>query len=97
MLGFRVGALAFLTDVSHLPDASYALLGGLDVLVLDGLRPEPHPTHLSFSGAVEVARRIGAKQTRTVHLSHNVSHAEAEHMMPPDVQPGYDGLVLESR
>ena len=96
VLGFRIGALAFLTDVSHLPDASYDLLGDLDVLVLDGLRPEPHPTHLSFEGAAEVARRIGAKTTRTVHLSHNVSHREAEQMLPPDVQPGYDGLALVS-
>ena len=96
VLGFRVGALAFLTDVSHLPDASYALLHDLDVLVLDGLRPEPHPTHLSFDDAVEVARRIGASETRTVHLSHNVSHAEAERLLPPDVQPGYDGLVLHA-
>jgi phosphoribosyl 1,2-cyclic phosphate phosphodiesterase len=96
VLGFRVGALAFLTDVSHLPDASYSLLENLDVLVLDGLRPEPHPTHLSFDGAVEVARRVGAKTTRTVHLSHNVSHVEAERLLPPDVQPGYDGLVLRA-
>ena len=94
VLGFRVGALAFLTDVSRLPDASYGLLDGLDVLVLDGLRPEPHPTHLSFDGAIAVARRIGARTTRTVHLSHNASHAEAERLLPPDVQPGYDGLVL---
>ena len=97
VLGFRIGKVAFLTDVSHLPEESYALLEGLDVLVLDGLRPEPHPTHLSFDGAVEVARRIGARQTRTVHLSHNVSHAAAEQLLPPDVQPGYDGLVLRSR
>jgi phosphoribosyl 1,2-cyclic phosphate phosphodiesterase len=95
VLGFRVGALAYLTDVSAVPEASVELLGGLDVLVLDGLRLEPHPTHLSIPEAVELARRIGARRTYLVHMTHSVLHAEVEAALPPEVRLGYDGLTLE--
>ena len=93
VLGFRVGRFAYLTDVSAVPDANLALLTGLDTLVLDGLRPEPHPTHLSFEEATAVARTIGARDTVFTHLSHSARHADVS--LPPGVRLGYDGLVLE--
>ena len=92
VLGFRAGRFAYLTDVSAVPDASLALLDGLDTLVLDGLRPEPHPTHLSFEEATAVAQAIGARDTVFTHLSHSVRHADV--VLPPGVRLGYDGLVL---
>ena len=58
VLGFRVGNVAYCTDVKHIPAASMQLLDGLDVLILDGLRPEPHVTHLSIDEAVEIARQL---------------------------------------
>ena len=93
--GYRIGRFAYLTDVSTIPEASYEALDGLDVLVLDALRPDPHPTHFSFDEAVEVARRIGARQTYFVHMTHNVRHAEANARLPDDVQLAYDGLTVE--
>lgn len=93
VLGFRVGRFAYLTDVSAIPDASRALLTDLDTLVLDGLRPEPHPTHFSFAEAVEVAAAIGARDTVLTHLSHSVRHADVA--LPDGVRLGFDGLVLE--
>lgn len=93
VLGFRVGRFAYLTDVSAVPDASRALLGGLDTLVLDGLRPEPHPTHFSFDEAVAEAAAIGARDTVLTHVSHNAAHADVR--LPAGVRLGYDGLVLE--
>ena len=94
VLGFRIGPFAYLTDVSRVPDASRALLAGVDTLVLDGLRPERHPTHFSFAEAVEEAGRIGARDTVLTHVSHNARHADVA--LPDGVRLGYDGLVLEA-
>ncbi|HEX7071870.1 MAG TPA: MBL fold metallo-hydrolase, partial [Rhodothermales bacterium] len=63
MYGYRVGGFAYLTDTSRIPDESFDQLEGLDVLVLDALRFEPHPTHFSFDEAIEAARRIAARET----------------------------------
>jgi phosphoribosyl 1,2-cyclic phosphate phosphodiesterase len=95
--GYRIGNFAYLTDVSEIPEASYAGLNDLDVLVLDALRPDPHPTHFSFDKAVNVARRIGARQTYFVHMTHNVRHAEANARFPEDMQLAHDGLTFECR
>lgn len=97
VLGFRVGALAYLTDVSAVPDASLALLGGLDVLVLDALRHEPHPTHFSIGEAVAMAARIGARRTFFVHMTHTVAHAAESARLPEGVFFAHDGLVVEVR
>jgi phosphoribosyl 1,2-cyclic phosphate phosphodiesterase len=94
VLGVRVGGFAFLTDVNVVPDETVARLAGVDTLVLDGLRPDPHPTHLSFAEATEVARRAGARETWFVHMTHATTHAEGDAGLPPGVRLGYDGLVL---
>jgi len=95
ILGWRIGALAYLTDVSRVPEGSFALLDGVEVLVLDGLRPEPHPTHLSFGEAAEVAARVGARETWLIHMTHNVLHEDANAMLPEGVRLAYDGLQLQ--
>jgi len=92
ILGFRIGRMAYLTDVSALPDASRALLDGLDVLVLGALRPEPHPMHLSLSQAVALAGEIGARQTYFVHMAHQVQHARTR--FPDGIALAHDGLTV---
>jgi phosphoribosyl 1,2-cyclic phosphate phosphodiesterase len=92
VLGFRIGRFAYLTDVSHIPEASFERLRGVDTLVLDALRPEPHPTHLSFDDGVAAARRIGARQTYFIHMTHSVFHAEQDAALPDGIHLGYDGL-----
>ena len=74
VLGFRVGALAYCTDVSRIPDESRPLLEGLDVLVLDALRYEPHPTHFSLSEALAVIEALKPRRTFLTHLSHSFDH-----------------------
>jgi phosphoribosyl 1,2-cyclic phosphate phosphodiesterase len=96
IVGWRVGPLAYLTDVSHVPDESVEVIRGVDVLVLDGLRPEPHPTHLSFDEAAALAAEVGARETWLVHLTHNVLHRDADAMLPAGVRVGYDGLHIEA-
>lgn len=95
VLGYRIGRFAYLTDVSRVPAESRALLAGLDVLVLNALRHEPHPTHLTIAEAVSVAEEIGARQTYFVHMTHSVLHAEEEVRLPEGVALAHDGLTFE--
>lgn len=93
--GFRIGRFAYLTDVNRLGAGAEERLAGLDVLVLDALRREPHPTHFSIAEAVETARRIGAARTAFVHMTHSVLHAEEQARLPDGMEFGYDGLVVD--
>lgn len=93
--GFRLGNLAYLTDVSAIPESSLALLVGLDTLILSALREETHPTHLSFDESIAVAQRIGARRTWFTHFAHRTTHEQMQHRFPDGIRPAYDGLVLE--
>ncbi len=95
ILGYRIGGLAYLTDVSAIPAESRALLHGLDVLVLDALRHAPHPTHLSIGEATALALDIGARATYFVHMTHTVPHAATTATLPGGISLAYDGLVVE--
>lgn len=95
VFGYRIGRLAYITDVKAVPADVRAQLGELDVLVLNALWWRPHPTHLSIPEAVEVAQAVGARRTYLTHLTHETSHAELEARLPPGVLPAYDGLVVE--
>jgi phosphoribosyl 1,2-cyclic phosphate phosphodiesterase len=93
--GFRFGKAAYLTDHSEVPEASIAMLTGLDVLFLDALRHKAHPTHSTLAAAVELAQRIRAKRTFFTHMCHDLPHAETEKTLPPGVFLAYDGLEIE--
>ncbi len=95
VLGFRVGALAYCTDVSRIPDESRVLLEGLDVLVLDALRFDPHPTHFSLSEALAAVESLRPRRTYLTHLSHSFDHGSTEASLPSQVTLAYDGLTLE--
>jgi phosphoribosyl 1,2-cyclic phosphate phosphodiesterase len=95
VLGFRVGSLAYCTDVSRIPETSRALLEGLEILILDALRFEPHPTHFSLNQALEVVTALKPGRTFLTHLSHTFDHGPTEAMLPPDVALAYDGLTVE--
>jgi phosphoribosyl 1,2-cyclic phosphate phosphodiesterase len=95
VLGYRIGALAYLTDVKAVPEAERAALAGLDVLVLNALFHRSHPTHLSIPEAVETARALGARRTFLTHLTHETGHAELLAELPTGIEPAYDGLVVE--
>lgn len=95
VFGYRVGNLAYITDVKNVPPALDADLAGLDVLVLNALWWRPHPTHLSIGEAIETARRVGARRTYLTHLTHETAHAELAAALPDGIEPAYDGLVVE--
>jgi phosphoribosyl 1,2-cyclic phosphate phosphodiesterase len=95
ILGFRLGAFAYLTDCNAIPEASWPLLEGLDVMVLDALRHRAHPTHFSVSEALRVVEKLRPKQTYFTHICHDLAHAETNRSLPPRVALAYDGLVLD--
>lgn len=95
VLGFRFGRFAYCTDCSAIPEASWALLRDLDVLVLDGLRYRPHPTHMNLEQAVAAATRIGARQTYFTHIAHELAHEPVNRTLPADMALAYDGQVIE--
>ena len=97
IFGFRFGRFAYLTDCCAIPDASWPLLEGLDVLVLDALRRRPHPTHFTLDEAIVVAQRIGARQTFFTHIAHDLWHAATNASLPLGIALSHDGLSLECR
>ena len=92
--GFRFGSAAYLTDMSSIPESSLALLQGLEVMILDALRPEPHPSHASIGESLRWVERIGPRQAWFTHMSHEVDHAATEAMFPAHVRLAYDGLRI---
>ncbi len=93
--GYRFGPVAYLTDVKEVPAVALGELQGVEVLVVNALFEQPHPTHLSIPEAVELARTLGTAQTFLTHLTHRFSHADLEARLPPGIAPAYDGLVIE--
>ena len=89
--GYRFGAAAYLTDMSLIPDESLALLRGLDVVILDALRWEHHPSHANVDEALGWVERIGARCAYFTHMSHELGHAATEAKLPPHVRLLYDG------
>jgi phosphoribosyl 1,2-cyclic phosphate phosphodiesterase len=94
IVGYRFGSAAYLTDVSEIPEDSFALLEGLDHLVLSALRYKPHPSHATVEQALGWARRIGARQTWLTHIAHELGHEETNRNLPAGVQLAYDGLTV---
>ena len=98
VLGFRVGAFAYLTDCNRIPEESWPLLtdnGGVRTVILDALRHRPHSTHFSVGEAIDVVARLGAQRAYFTHICHDLPHAETSAQLPRGVQLAYDGLVLE--
>ena len=93
VFGFRVGRFACVTDVNYISEESFALLAGVELLVLSALRYRPHPTHFSLAESIAVAQRIGARRTLLTHIAHDIDHSRLLVELPPGIEIGYDGLV----
>ena len=94
VLGFRVGNVAYCTDVKTIPESSKPLLMGLDTLILSALRPEPHPTHMNIEEAIVAARELGARQTWFTHCSCRVDYRTVNDSLPPGFGVAWDGLRI---
>lgn len=94
ILGYRIGNMAYLTDVSEIPEASLDLLQGLDVLMLDCLRYKPHYTHINLEQSLAYASRIKARDTYLIHMTHEMEFDTLGQQLPPSIHVAYDGLKL---
>jgi len=95
ILGFRIGNIAYLTDVKTIDEKAIKQLQGLDILVLNALRITKHISHLSLNEALEIAGKVGAKKTFFTHMSHDIGlHEEVNQLLPGNIQLAYDGLLV---
>lgn len=94
VLGFRIGDIAYCTDVKQIPDASWNLLEGLDTLVISALRYDPHPTHLNLEEALAVVQRLRPRQTYFTHCSCHLDYDTVNRTLPEGVQLAHDGLQI---
>jgi phosphoribosyl 1,2-cyclic phosphate phosphodiesterase len=93
--GYRIGNLAYLTDVSQIPESSFGLLEGLDVLLIDCLRNAAHPTHINIEQSLNYIKEINAQQSVLIHMTHELEYESLMQSLPDNVVVGYDGLKLE--
>ena len=94
IVGYRIGDVAFCTDVSTIPSDSREMLTGLDTLVIDALRYTPHPTHMHVAEAVKWAERLKPRRTILTHMAHDLDYDSLASELPDGVEPGYDGLRI---
>ena len=93
--GYRFGAAAYLTDMSDIPAESLSLLDNLDVLVLDALRREPHPSHSHLEKSVALVEQLKPRRAFFTHMSHELDHDATEAGLPSHIRLAYDGLQLK--
>ena len=95
-VGYRFGNFAYITDFSAIDEAELRKLEGVECLVVNALRWEPHDSHFSVEEALQLIERVGAKRAYLTHMSHRIGlHAEAEQRLPAGVHFAYDGLTIE--
>jgi phosphoribosyl 1,2-cyclic phosphate phosphodiesterase len=87
--------LAYLSDCATVPELVRDLISDVEVLIIDGLRDKPHPTHLTVTAAVEVAQAIRAGQTFLTHQTHEKKHVDRQRDLPAGIDVAYDGMKLE--
>lgn len=95
ILGYRIGDMAYLTDVSYIPEEEYSKLSGLKVLIISALRHKAHPSHQNLEEALANANRIDAEKTYFIHMSHDIGlHQTSNTILPKNIELSYDGLVI---
>ena len=94
-LGFRIGALAYCSDVSAFPEATVARMAGLDVLIVDALQYREHPSHFSVAQALAFAKTIEPKRVVLTHMHTPLDYRTLAAELPVGCEPGYDGLHIE--
>ena len=92
--GYRFGSAAYLTDLSDIPAESVPLLSDLDVLIIDALRREPHPTHSHLENSIAIVERLKPRRAFFTHMSHDLDHETTDASLPPHIHLAYDGLQV---
>lgn len=95
VLGFRIGDVAYCTDVNEIPYESWSLLEGVRVLVVDALRRRPHAAHFGLDQALDVIAQIRPERAYLTHMSHDLDYETVNSTLPPNVEMAYDGLSFK--
>jgi phosphoribosyl 1,2-cyclic phosphate phosphodiesterase len=95
VFAYRIGDFIYATDCNSIPEQSRAKFAGADVIVLDCLGFDAHPTHFSLDQAIEMAIRLKAKQTYFTHMAHRIEHEAVSKMLPSNIALAYDGLQID--
>ncbi|GAC1416853.1 MAG: MBL fold metallo-hydrolase [Acidobacteriaceae bacterium] len=93
--GYRFGSAAYLTDLSDVPDSARPLLEDLDLLILDALRPSPHPSHSHLAKSIAIVEDLKPRRAFFTHMGHELDHEATEAGLPANIRLAYDGLRLE--
>ena len=94
-LGFRFGNVLYSPDIAGVPESSMPLLQGLDLWIVDALRPMPHPGHFSLKQALQWIERVGAKRAILTHMTMELDYAALKRELPAHIEPAYDGMVVQ--
>jgi phosphoribosyl 1,2-cyclic phosphate phosphodiesterase len=94
-LGFRIGAMAYSSDINGLPEESHEQLRDLDLWIVDALRPQPHPSHWSLPEALEWIDHFRPKRAVLTNMHTDMDYATLKAQLPPHIEPAYDGMRLE--
>jgi phosphoribosyl 1,2-cyclic phosphate phosphodiesterase len=93
VFGFRIGKFSYITDANSIPESTYEKLKGTEILILNALQKENHPSHFTLSESIEVAKKIGARKTYFTHMSHKLGlHKSIENELPESIALGFDGF-----
>ena len=94
-MGYRIGDFSYLTDVKYIETDQLEKVRNSEVLVLNALRIEPHPTHLNLKEALELVENLKPKKTYFTHISHLLGfHDEVSKKLPKNVHLAYDNLQI---
>lgn len=94
IFGYRIGDLAYITDCSHIPPSSLAMLQDLEMLILGVVRFDPHHSHMHMAQALDLITELKPRQTYFTHISHLMEHNKVSRSLPPGVHLAYDGLTV---
>jgi len=92
--GYRLGSAAYLTDMNVIPETSLPLLEDLDVLIIDALRWQHHPSHNTVEQALQWISRVQPRRAFLTHIAHELEHAKTEAQLPEHIRLAYDGLRI---
>lgn len=93
--GFRIGDFAYSIDLVRLPEAAFEVLAGIRLWILDCQQIKPHPTHSHLAQSLDWIARVKPERTVLTHLGSRLDYAALAALLPPGVEPGQDGLVIE--
>ncbi len=97
IFGYRIGNMAYLTDLKYIPETEFDKLKDLDMLIIDALRITEHQSHQNLEQALANIKRINPKTAYLIHMSHQMGlHSEVEKILPENVFLPYDGLVVDA-